>query len=292
MNWFLLLFSVLMCFGSSLVRNDWCKRTQASTAQLYLFNAINAFAALVVLLLVTACMGQLRLPSLFTLCMGIGFGIVTALQTLLNMQALRIGPLSYTSVIVSCSMIIPALSGFVLYGEPIAPGQIVAIVLMLLSILLSVDKKDSESATSVKWLLLCLGAFLLTGGIGIMQKLHQSSPYKDELGMFLVLSFAVNGLFSLAFARNGSTPGLTKIPGSAKLFWIYCLISGIGAAANNEINLYLSGVMPSIIFYPVVNGLGILLNCSAGFIFWRERLNKKQWLGLVLGAAAIFLLSL
>ena len=291
MNWFLLILSVMMNFGACLAKNDWCKRTKISNAQLYLFNAVNAFVAMLVLLVITACMGQLQMPSLYTLLMGIGFGIITALQTLLNMTALKIGPLSYTTVIISCSMIIPALSGFVLYAEPIIPGQIIAIILMLLSILFSVDKKSEESTTSVKWLLLCLGAFLLTGGIGVMQKLHQSSPYKDELGMFLVLAFAVNGLFSLLFARGGSTGGLAKIPGSVKLFWVYALISGIGGAANNEINLYLSGVMPSIIFYPVVNGLGMLLNCGAGLIFWREKLNKKQWLGLVLGAAAILLLS-
>lgn len=231
------------------------------------------------------------MPSMYTLLMGIGFGIITALQTLLNMTALKIGPLSYTTVIISCSMIIPALSGFVLYNEAILPGQIIAIALMLMSIIFSVDKKSEEGATSIKWLLLCLGAFVFTGGIGVMQKLHQSSPYKDELGMFLVLAFAVNGLFSLIFARGGDVKGLAKIPGSVKLFWIYGLISGIGGALNNEINLFLSGVMPAIIFYPVVNGLGILLNCGAGLIFWKEKLNKKQWLGLILGAAAILLLS-
>lgn len=291
MNWFLLFFSVMMCFSSAVVRNDWCKRTRVTGAQLYLFNAVNAFVAMAVLLVVTACMGQLQMPSLYTSLMGVGFGVIVALQSLLNMQALRTGPLSYTTVIISCSMIIPALSGYVLYDETIAISQIVAILLMLASILFSVDKKDGKGATSFKWLLTCMGAFLLSGGIGVMQKLHQSSAYKDELGMFLVLSFAANGLFSLLFARDEAGGGLAKLPGSTKRFWIYGLISGVGIAANHEINLYLSGVMPSIIFYPVVNGMAMLLNGCAGLVFWKEKLSKKQWLGLILGAAAIMLLS-
>ena len=132
---------------------------------------------------------------------------------------------------------------------------------------------------------------MLTGGIGVMQKLHQSSIYKDELGIFLVLSFTVTGLFSMSFVLKDKTVCWRERRANSKVFWIYCLISGIGVAVNNEINLYLSGVMPSIVFYPVVNGAGILLSCGAGLLFWHERLNKKQWIGLIMGAVAIGLLS-
>jgi len=78
--------------------------------------------------------------------------------------------------------------------------------------------------------------------------------------------------------------------GRMKKFVIVSIICGVGIALCNQINMFLAGVMESIIFYPVVNGAGMLLTSAAGLVIWRERFTKKQWVGFVMGAAAIFML--
>ena len=69
--------------------------------------------------------------------------------------------------------------------------------LMLVSFLLAIEKGTNEKKTSVKWLVLCIICFFLQGGIGIMQKIHQTSPHKAELNAFLVIAFAVAFLISV-----------------------------------------------------------------------------------------------
>ena len=115
MNAFLLIFSVIMSLLScGILRNEFCKKELAGNSDLYIFNTVNSVLSAITLLIVAAVTGSLCVPSLYTLLMGIVFGFATASCAVLSMIALESGPLSYTNVIVSCAMVIPALSGLVL----------------------------------------------------------------------------------------------------------------------------------------------------------------------------------
>ena len=295
MNALLLIFSIIMSLLScGILRNEFCKKELAGNSDLYIFNTTNSLLSAITLLVVATVSGNLCIPSMYTVLMGIVFGMATALCAILSMIALESGPLSYTNVIVSCAMVIPALSGLVLYGEIVSAWQYVGIALMIVSFICAVDKDNESSGASLKWLLLCLGAFICSGSVGVMQKLHQNSVHKDELGVFLVIAFAASALFSLAMTfhyRNVRGEPITVVrKPKFRNFAVISLISGIGFALVNQINMYLSGVMDAIIFYPVVNGASMILTTAAGIILWKEKLSRRQWFGLVMGGIAIFLL--
>lgn len=294
MNGILLAVSVVMnLLSCGILRNDFCKKEIAGNADLNAFNSVSSLLSAAALAVIALVSGSLCAPSAYTLVLGIVFGIATALCAILHMKALENGPLSYTSVICSCAMVIPALSGLMFFGEDVTALQYVGIVLMLISFVCAVDKQNGEAGMSFKWMLLCLGSFLFSGSVGVMQKVHQSSPHKNELGIFLVIAFIASAIFSAvlsAYYKKNGQP-ITVLSGAKlKKFVIVSIICGVGIALCNQINMYLAGVMEAIIFYPVVNGAGMLLTTAAGLIFWKEKLSKKQWLGLGTGAAAIFLL--
>lgn len=294
MNILLLVVSVIMnLLSTGILRNQFCKKEIQSGADLHVFNAVSSFLSAITLAVIALFGGSLCIPSLYTLGMGVVFGVVTALCAVLAMKALESGPLSYTNVIISCGMVIPSLSGMLFFGEIISAGQYVGMALMLVSLICAVDASNSESGMSFKWLLLCLGSFLCSGGIGVMQKLHQSSVHRDELGIFLVIAFAVSALFSLIYARVGVGRGekiTVTLSANLRKLIVFSVVCGFGIALCNQINMYLAGVMEAIIFYPVVNGGYMLLNILAGVCLWHENLSRRQWFGLVMGGAAIFLL--
>ena len=68
------------------------------------------------------------------------------------------------------------------------------------------------------------------------------------------------------------------------------LASGVCVAANNKYNLYLSGVMDSAVFFPIINGGGLILTTLAAVVMFGERLSKKQWIGIALGIASVIFL--
>ena len=69
------------------------------------------------------------------------------------------------------------------------------------------------------------------------------------------------------------------------------MVSGACVAVNNKLNLYLSGVMDSAVFFPIVNGGGLVLTTVAAFLLFKEKLTKKQWVGLIVGICAVVFLA-
>ena len=289
-EYLLLAVSVVMMLAYSVARNKFSKTCVKTMTDYHAFNLLSSALSTAVLI---GLSGGIRIPSLFTLLTGIIFGLITVFSSIVILQALTIGPISYTTVMITSSMIIPALSGRLFWNEPIYPGQYIGMVLIIISVVFSINKSDNSKSSSVKWLMLSLAAFLLCGLTGIMQKLHQSSSYRSELNEFLIIAFSVSTIVSLGmylwYSQKKKIPKSGSYKVTSPIFRMG-VISGVFIALSNQINLYLSGAMDSAIFFPVVNGGGLVLTAIVAIAFLKEKLSRRQWLGLSIGILAILLL--
>jgi drug/metabolite transporter (DMT)-like permease len=251
-------------------------------------------AGCLVAALCLAIVGDIMKPSLFTVLLSILFGAMTALQGIAMLAAMRLGPVSYTMMFSSFSTVITALSGVPFFHESITGLKIIGILLMLVSFVLAVEKSDDKSrAVSLPWLILSILSMLMTGGIGVMQKIHQSSSHRGELNAFLILAFAASTLFSLVMILiSARREGLPPLPDRRGMLLTLALLIGSGycIAVNNKLNLYLAGKMESAVFFPLVNGGGLVLATVAAFLIFRERLSRRRLLGIVLGTASVVFL--
>lgn len=286
-----LIISMSAFLLGGIIRKYYMGKGSGSTSAVFIFNAVGSVVSALVLFF----WGGFSSVSLFTLIMGVLFGIVVAVQAITNLKALELGPMSYTQTIISCSTLISALSGAMFFGEKLAWAHIVGMALMLISFALAVDSKGEKKKATFRWLIFCLAAFLTNGAIGIMQKTHQSSTYKGEINEFLVISFVISFIFSIAvalFARKGEKDGAERSGGKKLLLLLAVLmiVNGACVAVNHKLNLYLSGVMDSAVFFPIVNGGGLVTTTLAAVILFREKLTLKQWIGVVFGIASVIFL--
>ncbi|MBQ8388145.1 MAG: EamA family transporter [Clostridia bacterium] len=295
MDTFTLILSLIAALGGSIAKKYYADKNSTGISGGFVFNAVGSLLAAIVLL----CWDGFGQASVFTIVLGVVFGIVTALQGITNIVALQVGPMSYTSVIISFSTLISAMSGVMFFGESLGWAQIVGMVLMLASFVLAAKSDGDEKKANLKWLLLCLIAFIATGGIGVMQKVHQSSEYRSELNAFLIIAFISSAVFCAIFAallkkrENRSAQAKEKQNKSIKQAYLMLGImvaAGVCVAVNNKLNLYLSGVMDSAVFFPIVNGGGLVLATLAAVLLFREKLSKKQWIGVAFGIASVVFL--
>lgn len=252
----------------------------------HIYNAVTSAVTVAVILIVA----DISSLSCFTALLGAGFGCLVALQQITTLRALELGSFSYTTVITSLSTLIPALSGVLFWNESIHWIQIIGIVLMVACFILSVDLSSEKKKATTRWILYCAAAFLCTGFIGIFQKWHQNTAYKGELDGFLVIAFAVSAAISGVSLLLLKGKKESAVPMGWKAV-VMVLISGVCLAINNKLNLYLSGVIDSAVFFPIVNGGNLILTSSAAFILFKEKLTRLQWVGLILGIVAVILLS-
>ena len=276
----------------NVARKYYTDRTSSELSLSFIYNFVGCLVGTAVLLL----MGGFGTASGYTLWMGLAFGGLTALQMIASIIAFRIGPMSYTSVFISFSTLISALSGVAFFGESLGWTQYVGIPLMLVSFVLAVDKQGEDKGFSFTWLLLSLLSFFTTGGIGIMQKVHGSSVYKEEINAFLVIAFATSavvcGLVSLLLYFKEKKAGATYNCRALPFLIGTMVVGGASIAVANKLNLYLAGAMESAVFFPLVNGGGLVLTTLSALLLFRERLTKKKWVGLFLGIASVVCLCL
>ncbi len=292
-NEILLTISLVAMLSGNITNKFYAEKAPKQMSSVYSFSAIYCFVATIII----AFWGGIETVSVFTLVMGVIFGTVTSVFNIIRLKALQIGPVSYTTVISSSSTVITAVSG-VFFGETIRATQYIGIGFLIISFVLAVEKKNDEKKASLKWFIFTLCCFAFQGTIGILQKVHQSSQYKDELNTFLVIAFSVSCLFSLVLtlmahhrenvtAPEGYEPKKLT-PGLIGIIALY----GLFAATQNKLNLYLSGAMDSAVFFPIVNGGSLILTTLAAVILFRERLTKRQWIGIAAGIVSVLFICI
>jgi len=162
-------------------------------------NAFRFFSYLVCIIAFSIIMITQQL-SLFTLLLGIVFGLVVVISGIFSLQALATGPMHITLLITTSSMIIPTLSG-VFFGEKFSPLKLLCVFVLIFFLYLCLEKIGSSKA-SVKWFIYCAITFVLSGATGVLQKIHQSSVYKTESGGFLFSAFLCSVIISLIFGKK------------------------------------------------------------------------------------------
>jgi drug/metabolite transporter (DMT)-like permease len=212
------------------------------------------------------------------------FGVVTALSNLYKMLALSKGPMHITLLITTSSMIIPTLSG-VFFGEKFSLFKLLLVLILIYFIYLSIGK-SKEGKINKSWGICCLLTFILIGSIGIIQKIHQTSSHKSEISGFLFVSFFISLIISGLRVKD------KKNFKDKKNLIPLAMICGGCTFCMNYINLKLSGLLPSQLFFPLINGSAIILSSLMSMIVFKERLSKKQTVGLVGGIICLIAICL
>ena len=289
-----LIVSMAACLMGYLLKKVYTVRSSGGMTGVYVYTALGCIVSAIVLVI----WGGVGETSVYTCLMGVLFGLAISLMDIFMIKAFSLGPMSFTTVIVSFSTVLTALSGFFFFKESIGVLQIFGILLMVGSFLFATEKKSDEKKGGFLWLLFSLLAFLCSGSIGFMQKIHQSSAHKAELNAFLVISFAVSFVFSAILAvismKKEKMPLIEKTK-EGRVYWLLLIImvvNGICVAANHKLNLALAGVIPSAVFFPIVNGGNLVLTMLSALFIFRERLTKKQWVGVILGVLSVLFLCM
>ena len=258
------------------VLNGACKKDLKTSDHAYRFNVIS-YIVCIILFGIIALMGGI---SWFTIVLGLVFGVVTAFANYYKMRSLSSGPMHVTLLVTTSSMIIPALSG-IFFGESFSVWKLLVVFVLIFFIYLSFDKSGGGRVNRT-WLIFCALTFIAQGGVGVLQKIHQSSVHKGEVGAFLFVAFVCSLVYSHFRAKKSY-----KELGFKKKHVLFALVAGICAFGMNFLNLRLSGLLPSQLFFPLVNGSSIILSSLASVFLFKEKLSKRQIVGLCGGILAL-----
>ena len=294
----LFVITVLSYFVVCFSKAYFSKRITNNMKDYNLFN----FIVSVICAFVIFCLGSFDTKiSFYTFVLALIFGIITMIYSILYSIAVNIGTFSYTTMINSSSTMITALSGYFFWGERLTIAKIVGVIMMFVCYVLSKNKDECKEKLNAKWFVVCIFMALTLSVLGLCQKTHQESVYKQEYTMFLVVSFMVSAVISFVMyfvaSHNVGFYGFENKNAIPKKKFVITIVSifvvnAVFLGFNNGINLYLTGVVDSAVFFPITSGAGIMLNLLASLIFFKEKLSVRQWVGLAFGATSVMLLCI
>lgn len=292
----LIVLSVITGALISVLRGKYAKSYPMSGVYLWRFNFYQNIFCFSAVLLIYLFSGTKFAFSTFSVLLGVLLALANILSLEGILKAQACGSFAYTSVIVALSAIIPSMSGPVLFGEKVTFSQFVGIALMVICILLSPGKDEGEKrAVSLKWLFFCAVAFVFSGTVGVVQKIHQNNAaHKAEMSALLLtcffVSFALSGIRLIIERGRMKKPGesLNKLTPAVLLF---PAVTGLCFAFPHTINLFLSGRLASVVFFPTINLCPMLLTMLYAVFGFRERLTAKQWAGIAVGVLSTVFVS-
>ena len=280
MNIFLIVLSVFSNVLNDGLKNYVGKSSSKDENLVKKFQLLSFF----VCFLICAGLAFLESPSIYSFLLGILFGTMTFVSTHFLILAMAEGPMHITILIATASMLIPTLSGVLFFGEPFSVYKFIAIMVLIVFLYCASSGK-SEGTFNWKWMLYCGINFLTGGTIGIIQKVHQSSAHREEFYFFLASAFLVSAfipfILSIKQKRRGEKEKI-----SLKLLCI-AAISGLCVFGQYAINTKLSGVLPSQLFFPVINGTNVVFGSVVAVVIFKEKMTKKQIVGMVGGMLAL-----
>ena len=292
----LIVLSVIASALIGILRGKYAKSYPMSGVYLWRFNFYQNIFCFLSILLIYLFSGTEFSFSVFSVLLGATLAVANILSLEGLLQAQACGSFAYTSVIVALSAIIPSMSGPVLFGEKVTVSQFAGIGLMIICIILSPGNDGGERrAVNLKWLLFCTVAFVFSGAVGVVQKIHQNNAaHKAEMPALLLTCFFASFLLSgikLIIERGRmkkSGESLNKLTLAVLLF---PAVSGLCFAFPHTINLFLSGRLASVVFFPTINLCPMLLTMLYAVFGFKERLTAKQWAGIAVGILSTVFVS-
>lgn len=197
------------------------------------------------------------------------------------------GPLSITTLIMQCSLIIPTLLGIIFLKDNINIPGYAGITLLFIALIL-VNLKNEDMKFSPVWFLWITVGFFGNGMCSSIQKLQQlrfNGGYKSE---FMIIALLIVSLFTFFIGLLKNENLKETVTGSLK----YAPFHGF---ANGVVNLFvmlLTATIPTAILFPSISAGGMAIAFIISITVYKEKLSKAQICGYFTGIASVILLNI
>ncbi|MBP3369330.1 MAG: EamA family transporter [Clostridia bacterium] len=228
--------------------------------------------------------------SLSQLFYSFGFAVAYATATLFAVLAIKYGSLAKTTLIVSCSLLIPSFYGMIFLGEPVGVNLVIGTVLLVIALIMINYEKES-SPTSLRWAIFAILAFLGNGMCSVVQRIAQNTFGGEGQNVFMIVALAMVTvmLFGMSFASKEERGERRRV------LRVGCLWAALCGACNglcNYLVLYLNPRLPASVMFPVISAGSVVLVFFYATAVQHEKFNLRQKIGYAIGIVSIVLLNL
>ena len=233
-----------------------------------------------------------QLPNLdwfyYTLVLGALFIIVFNLMAITTQRS----GLSVVAVATKMSVVIPVLFGLLYYNESLGTLKLIGISIALIAVYLTSNKSKQGISVNRKLIVLPILVFIGSGIIDTSIKfLEDTYVANNDVPLFSAIIF-------LAAAIIGFIIIIIQVMSGNFKFEFKNVIAGICLGVPNYFSIYFlvktlrSDILESSGIFAINNVSIVTLSTFAGIFIFKEKLIKKNWIGIGLAILSIILISI
>ncbi len=296
MNYVLLGISLCLGVSKNLISKA-AKKEFNGLNRLMSANLVTAALALVVFSVSGLDFSRMADPVFIVLALL--YGLFTMGSQSLYILAVKNGSVSVCSLIYASCFLIPTVFSACMYENGMAFTKLIGIGVMLVSVLLvSFQKREENKKFDLFSLIAAILAMLAAGSVGILQKLYSHDFGGEGMNEYLFLSFAFMLFFSLGvkggmfFAGKRQSNASTEVRPYRPIFFLFAAMLAVSVVVANKMNMYLVGVLPGVLFFPIINGGTVMASALLSRVLFGEKLTPMRISGLLIGLVAMVLIAL
>ena len=223
----------------------------------------------------------------------LAFAFFYTLCSVCLIRALKIGPITLTSLFMQLSLVGTTIWGFLFWNADFTPLIAIGLILVVVAIWLCLYQGKSQQETKkvgVKWLTYAFLAFVANAGCSITQRTQQIR-FDGKYGSFLMLlATGISVVFCLiAYLKSGCTDTKTILK---KSWYIPLAAGGMNGLLNLFVILLATAVLSPSLIYPVIGVGSLVVTTFFSMLIFKEKMHWWQWCGVAIGAIAVALLSI
>ncbi len=205
-------------------------------------------------------------------------GLATGASWLCYFKALQLGNINKVVPIDKSSTILTMIFAFIVLGEPVSFIMVISIILMGIGTYLMIQKKSSEKTSTVsnKWFIYAILSAVFASLTAILGKLGISN-IESNLGTAIRTIVVLIMAWSVVFITKKQS--LVRKTHSKDLIFIF--LSGISTGASWL--CYFKALQTGLASIVVpIDKLSIVVTIIMSYFIFKEKLQKKAFIGLLL----------
>ena len=221
----------------------------------------------------------------------VALGVLFILIFNIMARSSQVNGVGVTSVATKMSLVIPVVFAVLYYKDVLSNWQVLGIFLALIAVYLaSLKAKGAKIGKNHLWLplLVFLGSGIIDTSIKFIQDAHLDDGQYPIFSSTVFGAAASSGLIVIAYRRikNSFKVNFRNVLGGICLgvpnyFSIYFLLRALNHESLNSASVF------------TLNNVAIVMfSTLLGIVLFKERLNFKNWLGIVLAVLSILLVAL
>lgn len=258
-----------------------------------LFNAQLFFVIAVILFFLFSK----ELPSWEGLLLACSAALCTLMFQVFYALALQNGPVSLSVLIVNFSVLLTSAFSIIVYREHVYLSQVVGVLLLVISMLLSVKKDENAKGVTVKWLILLFLSLIGTGGgtifLQVFGRSFSRSPAEDN-AFVIIMYAAASAMALLLYAAGALGKGKKRCAYGFwnKYTWLFVALIGVVLGAFQKFYLMGMKYVDGGFLFPTFTGMQSVAMTFSGILIFKDKLSRRQMLGIVVGIACVVMMNL